>query len=145
MIQRIQSVWLLLASILTAGLFVFDMYHANTVVNNLPTQIKINVGNDYLQLLLALIMTLLPFSAIFLYKNRGRQRNLIMLSAVLTVGFVAYMIILVTQLKNRVPQPTDGTYWIGAVLPVLSLVCLFMANKGIKKDEKLLKSLDRLR
>jgi hypothetical protein len=145
MIQRIQSVWLLIAALLTAGLFGFDMYHAHTLVNGVDTLVEIRVNNDYLQLLLALIITLLPFAAIFMFKNRKRQQNLIMLTLVLTLGFLAYMVIKVTNLNNQVPQPTKGSYWIGAVLPVISMVFLIMANNGIKKDEKLVKSLDRLR
>lgn len=145
MIQRIQSVWLFVAAVIAAGLFFFDMYHAHMLVNNADTIVEIKATNDYLQLLLALIITLVPLVAIFMFKNRKRQQNLIMLTMVLTFGFLAYMIIKVTNLNNQVPQPTKGTYWIGAVLPVISMVFLIMANNGIKKDEKLVKSLDRLR
>jgi hypothetical protein len=37
-------------------------------------------------------------------------------------------------------------YWmIGAILPILMVILLFLAYRGIRKDEKLIKSLDRLR
>jgi hypothetical protein len=43
------------------------------------------------------------------------------------------------------PAPTNGGYAFGSVLPIFSLVFLILAIRGINKDEKLVKSLDRLR
>jgi hypothetical protein len=51
----------------------------------------------------------------------------------------------VSQLEKMVPAPTNGSYWVGAVLPVASLIFLIMAAVAIRKDEKLVRSMDRLR
>ncbi len=145
MIQRIQSVWLLIAALLAAGLFCFDTYHAHQLVNGADKIVRIWAREDYIMLLLALFMTLLPLTAIFFFKNRKRQQSLIILTIVISLGFLAYMVMRVSNLNNSIPMPTEGSYWVGAVLPVISMVFLIMANSAIKKDEKLVKSTDRLR
>lgn len=146
MIQRIQSIWLLLASLCGAGLFFFDLYRADTMANGLTVTEAIRANSDFLFFLLALIITVLPLIAIFLFKNRKMQRLMALLSMVLDMGFIAYMLMQVGNKTNSATSaPVNGTYWIGSVLPVLSIVFLILAIRGIRKDEKLIKSLDRLR
>ena len=62
-----------------------------------------------------------------------------------TISFVAMILMRVTNLNDGSSAPVTGSYWIGSVLPIISLVFLIMAIRGIRKDEKLVKSLDRLR
>lgn len=146
MIQRIQSLWLLLASLSCAGLFFFDLYRADTVANGLTVTEAIRVNTDFLFFLLALIITALPLIAIFLFKNRKTQRLLALLAMVLDLGFIAYMLMQVgNKTDSATSAPVNGTYWIGSVLPVLSFIFLILAVRGIRQDEKLIKSLDRLR
>ncbi|XZF12972.1 DUF4293 domain-containing protein [Chitinophagaceae bacterium MMS25-I14] len=145
MIQRIQTVWLLLAALVNAVLFEVNLYTAHMVQNGADTEVKINVTGHYPTLLIAAVITLIPLIAIFLFKNRKRQRALTAFGIVATIGFIATIIMRVTNLNNSVPAPTNGSYSILSVLPVISAVFLVMAIKGIRKDEKLVKSLDRLR
>ena len=51
----------------------------------------------------------------------------------------------VANLSKQTPPVTEGSYWVGAVLPVLSIVFLVLAISGIRRDEKLVRSTDRLR
>ena len=141
MIQRIQTLWLFIAAVMGAGLFAFDIYHytINDIVHHL------NVMNNYPLLLLALILVALPLIAIFMFKNRKRQRGMAILSIVINAGFIALMLMQVASINNQTPAPTKGSYWIGAVLPIIAIIFLIMAISGIRKDEKLVKSLDRLR
>lgn len=145
MIQRIQSVWLLLAALLNAGLFFFDIYHAHVLINGVDTLQRIYVSGDFGLLILALVTVLLPAIAIFLFKNRKQQRSLVLLGIVANIGFIALELMKVANFNSKTPAPANGSYWIGAVLPVISVIFLFMALSGIRKDEKLIKSLDRLR
>ncbi len=145
MIQRIQSVWLLLAALCCLCLFFFDIYHANVMVNGVATTQYIRVNDHYPSLLIALVVTVLPAAAIFMFKNRKRQRLLSVLSIVFTISFIGMALSRVTNFNTDNPTATEATYWIGSVLPVAAIIFLILAIRGINKDEKLVKSLDRLR
>jgi hypothetical protein len=146
MIQRKQTIWLLLAAILNAGLFFFDMYHFESMMNGVTVTQYVRVNDNFVSLLLAIVITALPFISIFMFGNRTRQKTFVLLSMAATIAFVAYMLMRVSNASGEgTSAPVNGTYWIGAVLPVVAFVFLIMAFSGIRKDEKLVKSLDRLR
>lgn len=145
MIQRIQSVWLLLAALCCLSLFFFDVYHANIMVNGVATTQYIRVNDHYPSLLIALVITAMPVAAIFMYKIRKRQKAIAIFSIVAIVGFIAMTLSRVTNFNTDNPTAIDASYWIGAVLPAVAIIFLIMAIRGINKDEKLVKSLDRLR
>jgi len=145
MIQRIQSVWLLIAALFNAGLFYFDLYRAHIIVNTADTLVHLRVNDHFPSLILALVICLLPFITIFMFKKRKQQRSLAVLSIVAIIGFIALVLMRVANFNSQTPAPANGTYWIGAVLPIISAVFIIMALRGIRKDEKLVKSLDRLR
>ena len=145
MLQRKQSLWLLLAALLNAGVFYFDIYKTHTVVNGVDTLGSLRVADNFPSLLIALVMTAVPLITIFLFGNRKRQVNLSMVSILAIIAFVGLQLWRVTDLAKSMPPPSSGSYWIGMVLPVIALVLLFMAIIGIRKDEKLVRSVDRLR
>lgn len=145
MIQRIQSVWLLIAALLCTGLFYFDLYRGHLITNGTDTLVHLRVNDHFPSLLLALVLVALPLVAIFLFKKRKQQRGLAMLAIIANIGFIAMMIMRVGNFNSQSPAPTNCTYWIGAVLPIIAIIFLVMAMSGIRKDEKLVKSLDRLR
>ena len=113
--------------------------------NGTDTLKHFNVSGHYPLLLLALVIALLPLVAIFLYKNRKRQRAVSVFCMVANIGFISTVMMRVTTFTAKNPTATNGTYWIGSVLPVIAIVFLIMAIRGINKDEKLVKSQDRLR
>lgn len=147
MIQRIQSVWLLLAALCNAGLLWFDFYRTEISTNGITMSTAVRVNDHYPSLLLSLVITLMPLVTIFLFKQRKQQRTMAVLGIVFTIGFISQMIMRTSNLSNSIPAGSTGTstYWIGAILPVIAIVFLVMAIRGINKDEKLVKSLDRLR
>lgn len=144
MIQRIQSIWLLLAALCNAGLFYFDIFHTEAAVNALIPATQLRINDHYPSLLIALVIIVLPLVAIFMFKQRKRQRMMAVLSMVFTIGFISSAIMRVTNFQNANPA-AQGSYSIGAVLPVIAIVFLAMAIRGINKDERLVKSTDRLR
>jgi len=146
MIQRIQTVWLLLATLVNAVLFNTDLYSAHVLLNGTDTVKTIRVmGDHYPTLILGVVVTLLPLVAIFMFRQRKQQRGMVIFSIIATIGFISMIVMRVGNLNNSVPAPTDGHYHIWAVLPVISIIFLILAARGIRKDEKLVKSLDRLR
>ena len=138
MIQRKQSLWLLLAALFGAGATYFDLYRAT---GSEP----LNALSNYAFLLLGLVITILPLFTVFLFRNRKRQKTMTFISILANLGFIGLLLAWVAKLHNQTPPPTSGTYWIGAIFPAFSIVLLVMALVGINKDDKLVKSMDRLR
>ena len=86
-------------------------------------------------------VAVLAFVAILQFKNRKRQQQLCNTSIICTlcwIGFFCYNHFFVEgQEVSALP--------FAAVLPVVTIVCLFMAKAGIKHDEDLIRSMDRIR
>ncbi|MGC4058758.1 MAG: DUF4293 domain-containing protein [Chitinophagaceae bacterium] len=142
MIQRIQSVWLFVAAFVSAALFIFPLYHYTQG----GTEQLMGARNEYLLLVLATLMTLLPMVAIFQFRNRKRQKGMVWTAILTAAAFIAVMLMKIQNLKNAgQPAINDNFALPGPVIPVLTIVFLFLALSGIKKDEELLRSVDRLR
>ncbi len=136
MLQRIQTIYLLLAAGISAGLiFVFHLWITDGGVN-------VFAKEDMLYLGLFLGSAVLSLVAIFMYKNRKAQFVLGRLNIILNfilLGFFVY------QSLNVSGETAVSEKGIGMLLPIVSIVLLALANKAIKKDEELVKSVDRLR
>jgi hypothetical protein len=89
------------------------------------------------------LMGLIPLVLIFLYKNRKRQLMLVYASVVLLIGFSFWLAQIVKGASQVLLQISD--YGIGAGLSSVAILFLVLAAKGINRDEKLVKSADRLR
>lgn len=126
-------------------MFGVDIYKAHLVQGGVDTPVVVNVMNNFPTLILAVVMTVVPLIAIGMFKNRKQQRGMTAFGIVAIMAFMGVVLGRVANLSNKVPAPTDGAYSIFSVLPILAIIFLFMAISGIKKDEKLIKSLDRLR
>ncbi len=142
MIQRKQSIWLFIAALLNAGVFYFDLYRYHAIVNGIDTPAQIRVSDHFPTLLIALVMTMLPLVTIFMFRNRKRQITMSVFAIISIAGFITMAL---QRTKNLNSVPASDSYWIGSVLPVVAIVFLFMAILGIRKDDKLVKSTDRLR
>jgi dipeptide/tripeptide permease len=142
MLQRKQSLWLLIAALLNAGVFYFGLYRYHIIENGVDTPRQIRVNDHLPSLLIALVMTLLPLVTIFMFRARKRQLTLCFVSILAVCSFIT---IALQRTKNLNAVPASESYWIGTVLPVVSIVFLIMAMIGIRKDEKLVRSVDRLR
>ncbi|WP_142783503.1 DUF4293 domain-containing protein [Changchengzhania lutea] len=136
MLQRIQTIYLLMAAGVSAGLiFVSYLWITND-------DIKVYAFDDVLYLGLFLGSALLSLITIFMYKNRKSQFVLGRLNIILNfilLGFFVY------QSLNVSGETVVSEKGIGMFLPIISIVFLALANKAIKKDEDLVKSVDRLR
>lgn len=145
MIQRIQSLWLFVAAMANGLLFISKLYHFQPVVagGSIVHEGVRDQGNIALFIIAALI-TVLPLVTVFFFGDRKKQKGLVWLSILGCVGFIGLAVLRVTDLSNQVP-PLKVQYDFGLLMPVLSIIFLFLALRGIRKDEKLIKSLDRLR
>ncbi len=145
MLQRIQSIWLFIAASINTSVIFCDLYRWHDTLNGVDMKHEIRVSNDFPMLLVTLICAILPLITIFMFKNRKRQIGLSVFSIVSVGGFIAIMLAEVTSKTKVNPTVASGTYWVGAVLPIIALVFLILAIVGIRKDDKLVKSMDRLR
>ena len=104
-----------------------------------------DVSDHSILLVLALLAVLLPTLIVFFYKNRKLQMKLARISIVLIVLIIALTIILFVQSFGSVPIGTEVTVEFGYLSPVLAIIFLILALRFIRKDEKLVRSADRLR
>ena len=115
------------------------------MVNGVDTAHALKVNDKYPLLVVTVVLVLLPTLAIFMFGNRKRQMALCFTSILSCISFISMMLFRVTNINAQTPGITGASYSIGAILPVLAMVFLFMAIMGIRKDDKLVKSMDRLR
>ena len=136
MLQRIQTIYLLCAAGISAGLiFVFNLWVTNAG--------KIVFAKDELLYLgLFLGSALLSIIAIFMFKNRKLQFVLGRLNIILNFFLLGFFVYLSLNVSGETAVSEKG---IGMFIPIISIVLLVLANKAIKKDEDLVKSVDRLR
>ena len=146
MIQRIQSVWLFLAAMANGLLFISPLYRFNYAgLAYSPWQYE-SVKNYLPLMILAALITVLPLVAIFFFSDRKRQKGMVWLSVISISGFFSLMLMRVANLKSGTPPVANLEYVLPGALPcVAAIVFLILALRGIKKDDKLIKSLDRLR
>jgi hypothetical protein len=136
MIQRIQSIYLLVAAGISAGLiFVFPLWTTTS-------DIQFFANNELLYLSLFLGSAALALISIFIFKNRKLQFVLGRLNIILNFILLGLFVYRSLNISGETDVSEKG---IGILLPIISIVFLVLANKAIKKDEDLVKSVDRLR
>lgn len=141
MIQRIQTIWLAIAAV--AGFAMAKVPLFSAVLTDQSTR-KFMATESLLAFALIIGVACMAVIAIFLFKNRPAQFKLAIIGALLSAVIIALEVYAVEGFKKTNPIQ-QGTYQWGGLLPIVMMIMLFMAASGIRKDEKLIKSLDRLR
>ena len=136
MIQRIQSVYLFLAFIVTATLpFVFHLWKLNN------GEVVYFMSNLLYTVLFGLSSTLSLIS-ILTFKKRQNQFVMNRLNMILNLILLGLFVYQLLTVSGETAVSVKG---IGMFLPIGAIVLLVLANKATKKDEDLVKSVDRLR
>lgn len=136
MIQRIQSIYLLVVVLINGALPFWLPLWTDDQSNPVYAQDGLLVLGGFG------LVTVLALCAIFMYKNRKNQfviNRLNMIFNLFLLGFFVYRSLTISGETNVSEKG------IGMLLPIVSIVFLVLANKAIKKDEDLVKSVDRLR
>jgi hypothetical protein len=156
MIQRIQTIHLLLAAVFTGLLLRVPFVTAHSVKAHFYANAQgyFSVDNQtvpvystpYLLILTGIILITI-LATIFAYSSRKTQIRLSVASIVLTGLLFSLLVNVRRTIGHELPQTPAITseYSIGLALPVLSILFLTLAIRAIRKDEKLVKSVDRLR
>ncbi|MGF1533092.1 MAG: DUF4293 domain-containing protein [Bernardetiaceae bacterium] len=156
--QRIQTVFLALTAILMLLVVFLPIWEKSSpegeylVISAIQMQhIKDNIevaGHNqptaYLAVL-AVLAALVSIYNILSYKKRLLQIKLAALSNLLITLFVGVTFYWIYTADAWFSPPAHGDYLAGAYLPLLALLCNMLAIRGIKKDEALVRSMDRLR
>ena len=151
MIQRIQSIFLLLAAACMSFLYLPQFEFAGEDVALAKGQGLFSDGyfNSYDHTILISLIAgaiALAFINIFLFKNRSLQIALsritiLLIFSVIVVGGVLFYL----NFENREAEMQHVQVRLGLFIPFVSIALLYFANKYIIKDNKLVKSMDRLR
>jgi uncharacterized membrane protein YhdT len=158
MIQRIQSVFLLLAFLAAIALFFYPLagiysdliaykFYVYGFKNMVPGEASIfSFMTTFPLLLLNILAAALSATCIFLYKNRVRQAKLVRLAILLEIILVALVFFVYANIveRNLLATP-DYLNEAGIYFPLISLIFNILAIRFIMKDEKLVRSVDRLR
>jgi hypothetical protein len=143
MIQRIQSIYLFLASVVSGVLIiVFNLW------KTLKEQIFVldlfskELFTFRVIPLMFITSSILSLVTIFLYKDRKLQFVIGRIIILINLFLLGLLIYLSLTLPGETSVSEKG---IGMFLPILVVLLIVLANKAIKKDEDLVKSVDRLR
>ena len=139
MLQRMQSLWFLLAGICAFMTIRLSFYSGNIELAGQPASFQyLNAGFNIWILILTIALVCIAVIDIFLYKNRKLQGRLALLGVLLSLLniFLYY---------KQTLRFAAGNYDLTALLALAIPVFFFLAMRGIFRDEKLVKSLDRLR
>jgi len=158
MIQRIQTLYLSLAFIAIALLFAFPLaqfFAENGAYVFSITGLKNMVPGDpdtfkpliFLPLIIVAVgIALLALFAIFQYKNRSFQIKLTSIGVLAAIGLIMGIFFLyIPMIEKKINIIPDYSKAFGIYLPLVALVFMVMANRAIKRDDKLVRSADRLR
>ena len=144
MIQRIQTLYLLCAAVFSGGLiFVFNLWTEKSTkviaAPDLINETSLLIKTIFFSYLLSALLSVI---AIFLFKNRQLQFVIGRLNMLINFYLLGVLIYVSLTVSGEASVSEKG---IGMFIPVIVIVLLAMANKAIKKDEDLVKSVDRLR
>lgn len=156
MIQRIQTIFLFLVVVcmgitLGAGLWEQNMNGQTWQLNALFLENLdgngevISSESKWYLAALAAFAGLLALISIFQYKNRGRQMMINMVNSLFMVALVALTFLTTNGLNSELGSEVSGSYKIGFWAILAGMVFNMLANRFIRKDEMLVRSVDRIR
>jgi hypothetical protein len=158
MIQRKQTVFLALAAVLAGLMYAFPLVEYDRVdhqrfslklwglfngdgrtVPDVALKLPVHVVTG---MLIALLLV-----CIFLYGSRGRQLRFVRMAYLFALAIQVGALITHMSVKAYIAQGSSVEYTFGPsfFFPIGILVLCYLAERGIRKDEELIKSMDRLR
>ena len=155
MIQRAQSIYLLMVTILMVFLIALPIaevvisggeiliYHNYGIKRYVAENPEIIVYTVPVTIVTCMI-GIISFINIFLYTNRNLQMRICLYNILLLAGLMILIYFYFAVIKKRL-NISDHTFKISIVFPIISLILTLMALRGIRRDEALVKSYERLR
>jgi cytochrome c biogenesis factor len=144
MLQRIQTVWLLLGMACGVLLLYFPVWQITpgSIAEGMDS---IGAGTHFYLLGFPPVIFVTHAIAIFSFKKRKRQIRLCNINVLLFIIFLMAALIIL-QVENQVLENLHvGDFRLGAMLPLIGIIFNLMAKRNIKQDEELIRSMNRLR
>jgi len=156
MIQRVQTIFLFLVVVamgVTIGLPIWGQANAAgswdltafALTNLNPEGEEVQSVSKWYIATLASFSGLLALVSIFQYRNRGRQMMINMINSLLMVSLVVTVFLTTNGVNEEIASEAAGSYQIGFWAILAAMVCNMLANRFIRKDEALVRSVDRIR
>lgn len=139
MLQRIQSLYLLVATILQSLLFVLPFATAEKATEGPFLDGDLDLYDNVILLSVLIVAATFSFICIFLFNNRKLQMNIslgVIVLSIMLSGLAAYF---------AFGSGIAASIGIGLFIPIIAIVFNFLAYRGIKSDDDLVKSSNRLR
>lgn len=156
MIQRVQSVYLLLVTVVMSFLIVrpyaeiIDSDNQTLIFKSHAIVIEANSGDpqtykDTVAVIsLVLLTSLISFVCIFLYNRRLIQIRICIINTILLIVLSSVMFLYYKITRDNL-NPIDHSFRVSAIFPLIGVVLTIMAYKAIRHDDMLVNSFDRLR
>lgn len=157
MIQRVQSILLLVVVLCMAALFFVPVWHKqNTNLNEQATLTAYTLEHTrtgsaittqpawYVALLAGFVAGVAGFS-LFQYRNRLLQMKLGALISLLSAGLLLAIGLLMREGESLFSPSIRGEYQAGVYLPLVAVIANMFATRFIRRDEQLVRSSDRIR
>ncbi len=144
MIQRIQSIFLLLAALSFGSLFKVPFALSDIAVSPFFEDKMFSVQDHTVLLSLSIIGGGLALISIFLYRNRSLQLRLGYIGIICSL-FLAIVAFWLVYSNADLMQDSQIEDQLGLYIPAVILILFILSNHFIKKDDKTVKSMDRLR
>ncbi len=138
MIQRIQTIWLLLAAGCAFASLKLSFYSGNKIINNEKQFAYLTANENILLTVLSVAVGIAALILIFLFRDRKMQMRLTFLNLVISL---LNIFLYFKAMKNFAEGRIDWSCVFVFAIPVF----LFLAFRGIYSDQKLIKNADRLR
>ena len=139
MIQRIQTIWLFLAAVAAFLTFKLSFFSGNMAgPNQTKTFTYLTAASNMVILVFTVAVGIAALISVFLYKNRKLQMRI-------TLAAMLLSLLTIVLYYNQTRLFAEGNYDLTALVALVIPVLLILATKGIYNDQKLVKSLDRLR
>lgn len=164
MIQRVQTLFLLAVIICMALIVIFPIWEKANPDTGIKYTLDAFYWNEYQQneadqsswklvvstptyylAGLAMIVCIISLFSIFQFKKRVLQIKLGALNAFLMMAYIAAATYLIYHGENRIGIESRGAFQVGYFLPLGAMILNSLANRFIKKDENLVRSVDRIR
>jgi hypothetical protein len=136
MIQRVQTLYLLASALVMGALYAWF-----PLVEDTSGTIVIERGEP---VVFGLIFVSIVLSIVSIVSFKKRQRQFVLNRLNVISNFVLLGVFVYRSLSIS-GETLVSEKGIGVLLPIISIVFLVLANKAIKRDEDLVKSVDRLR
>jgi glucan phosphoethanolaminetransferase (alkaline phosphatase superfamily) len=155
MIQRIQSIFLLLISILMGATIFLPIWGkedgTNKIEMNSIEMIQTLAGDVTMQqttvylAIIAALTAILAFWNIFNFKNRRFQMKIGLFCMLLISAFISIEVAMTFYANGIFSPEVGGKFGVGFFLPVAAILFNWLSIRAIKRDEDMVRSADRLR